>query len=250
MKDVSLKKKDKKPLGELIFGVHPLLELLKAKKRKLISIYTTRPEPKAWNDIKKQMPKYPVAIQYVKRDILHKMAGTTDHQGIVSWVQAFGYRKKFFNPEKHRFLVMLDGIQDPRNVGAILRSSYCTGADGIILIKKGSSGLTAVALKASAGLAEHMEIFVAPSAQSAVQLLKEAGYAIYTAVFDGQNATQCVYKQPLCLVIGSEGFGVSKSVLKDGIPVTIAQKEAAISYNASVAAGILLFLIGTQIGKI
>jgi len=240
------KKVKSKEVGELLFGVNPLVELLKAKRRKLITIYMTKPEPKAWNTIKKLMPKYPVPIQYVKRDILTKMAGTTDHQGFVAWVQMFPYRKKFFSPEKQKFLVMLDSIQDPRNLGAILRSSYCTGVQGVVLTKKGSSPINAVAVKSSAGLAEHMEVFVAPSAQSAVQLLKEAGYTMYMAVFDGQDATTCEYKQPLCVVVGSEGFGVSKNILKYGTPITLAQRTPDISYNASVAAGILLFLVGTK----
>jgi len=240
-------KKDKsKEVGELLFGVNPLVELLKAKRRKLIAIYTTKPEPKAWTIIKRLMPKYPVAIQYVKRDILTKMAGTTDHQGFVSWAQRFAYRKKFFDPQKQKFLVMLDGIQDSRNLGAILRSAYCTGVQGVILTKKGSCPLNAVAVKSSAGLAEHMDIFVAPSAQAAAQQLKDAGYAMYMAVFDGEDATAHEYKQPLCIVVGSEGFGVSKNILKYGTPITLAQRTPDISYNASVAAGILLFLVGTK----
>ena len=240
-------RKDKsKQIGELLFGVNPLIELLKAKKRKLIAIYTTRPEPKAWNTIKRLMPKYPVAIQYVKRDILTKMAGTTDHQGFVAWAQKFSYRKKFFDPKRQKFLVMLDGIQDPRNLGAILRSAYCTGVQGAILTKKGSAPLNAVAIKSSAGLAEHMDIFVAPSAQAAAQLLKEAGYAMYMAVFNGEDATKCEYQQPLCIVVGSEGFGVTKQILKYGTPITLAQRSIDISYNASVAAGILLFLVGEK----
>jgi 23S rRNA (guanosine2251-2'-O)-methyltransferase len=66
------------------------------------------------------------------------------------------------------------------------------------------------------------------------------------AVFDGEDATKCDFKEPLCVVVGSEGFGVSRNIIKDGIPVTIAQRSPDISYNASVAAGILLFLIGSQ----
>jgi len=241
------KKKEKAKLtGELIFGIHPLQEVLKSKRRKVISIYTTKPEPKAWKSIEQLMPKYPIPIQYVKRDILHKMAGTTDHQGIVAWVQKFPFRNKFFNPTKQKFLVMLDGIQDPRNLGAILRSAYCTGCQGVILIKKGSAPLNAVAIKASAGLAEHLEIFVAPSAESAVQLLKDAKYTMYMAVFDGQDANTCEFKEPLCVVVGSEGFGVSKNILKYGTPLTLPQRSSDISYNASVAAGILLFLVGTK----
>lgn len=236
----------KKQVGELIYGVHPLIELLKAKRRKLISVYTTKPEPKAWTKIQALWPKYHVAVQYVTRDILTKMAGTTDHQGFVAWVQAFPYRKVFFNAEKQPFLVMLDSIQDARNVGAIIRSAYCTGASGVIMIKHDAAALGGAAVKASAGLSEHMEIYVSPSPQAALVELKKAGYTPYLATFAGADATTVAYKQPLCMVIGSEGVGVSREILNEGIHVTLPQKTKDISYNASVAAGILLFLVATQ----
>ncbi len=243
-------KKKAKTIGELIFGIHPVIELLKAKKRKLISIYTTKPTPKGFKHIEQVLPKYPVPTQYVTRDVLHRMAGTTDHQGVVAWVQPFGYRKKFFDPQKEPFVIMLDGIQDPRNLGAILRSAYCTGVDGVILPKKGTAPLTATAMKASAGLAEHLAIMVVPSVQSAVQELKQAGYTLYLATFDGKDATACEYKLPLCAVIGSEEVGVSSSILQSGVHVTLPQRTEDISYNASVAAGILFFTIAKQKQKI
>src|SRR3989304_9912482 len=138
-----MKKKQevKKVQGELIHGVHPLLEALKAKRRKLISIYTTKPTPKAWEQLEREFPKYPFNIQYVARDVLTRMAGSGDHQGIVAWVHTFPYRKKFFDPAKAPVLVMLDGIQDARNLGAILRSSYCTNVDGGFITQKGSAPL-------------------------------------------------------------------------------------------------------------
>lgn len=243
-------KKQKNTTGELIFGIHPVIELLKAKRRKLITIYTTKPQPKGWSGIEKLLPAYHVPIQYVERDVLSRMAETTDHQGVVAWVQSFGFRKSFFSPDKNKFLLLLDGIQDPRNVGAILRSAYCTGVDGIILVKKGSSPLTATALKSAAGLAEHLEIYTAASTEEAVLLLKKAGYHIYLATFDGENALNTAFTLPLCLVIGSEGVGVSRSILKEGVGVTLPQKTADISYNASVAASLLTFLIATQHKKI
>jgi len=242
--------KKNKHKGDLIFGVNPILELLKSKRRKLIAIYTTKPEPKAWKSIERLFPKYPFHVQYVKREVLHKLAEATDHQGVVAWVQPFPFRKKFFDPNKQKLLIMLDGIQDTRNLGAILRSSYCTGVNGIILLKKGSAPLNAVAIKASAGLAERLEIFIAPSAQSAVQMLKDAGYNLYMATFDGEDATRCHYKSPMCLVIGSEGFGISKNILKFGTKVTLPQKSSDVSFNASVAAGLLMFLASRQIGSL
>lgn len=238
--------KKNKQQGELIYGIHPIIEALKAKRRKIISIYTTRPTPKAWSKIEKLLPERPIPIQYVSRDVLTNMAKTGDHQGIVAWVQTFPFRAKAFDPAKQKFLVLLDGIQDPRNVGAILRSGYCTGIDGVILCEKFGSPLNAPALKASAGLAEHLEIMVAQSSQSAVQTLKATGYNIYLAAFGGKNALEVEFQTPLCLVIGSEGEGIMPSVLKAGTQITLPQKTADISYNASVAAGILLFLVGTQ----
>ena len=178
------------------------------------------------------------------------MAQSSEHQGIVAWVQAFPFRSKPFDPTRQKFLVLLDGIQDPRNVGAIIRSAYCTGADGVILTQRGAAPLTAAALKASAGLAEYLEIMIASSAQSAVQQIKDAGYALYVAAFDGKNALEVQYQVPLCIVIGSEGEGIAPSIIRAGIQLTLPQKTADISYNASVAAGILLFLIGTQQKKI
>jgi len=244
------KTKDQKTVGELIYGIHPVVELLKAKKRKLITIYTTKPTPKGWSDIEKLMPHYPVPIQYVTRDILTRMVNSADHQGVVAWAQIFPFRKKFFEAGKQKFLVLLDGIQDPRNLGAILRSAYCAGADGAIITQKHSAPLSATAIKASAGLAERMEIFVAPSIEAAAQELTKAGYKLYLAAFGGKNAAQCSYDMPLCLVIGSEGQGISKNIYQYGTQITLPQRTSDISYNASVAAGILLFLIATQHGRI
>ncbi len=236
--------------GDVVFGIHPIIELIKAKKRKLLTIYMAKPEPKAWPQIEKLLPRYPVPIQYVPREVLHRIAGTTDHQGIVAYAQPFIFRKKFFDPEKEPLLVMLDGVQDVHNVGAILRSVYCTGFDGVLLTKKQAAPISGAVLKASAGLAEHVSIYEAPSAYAAVQELKKAGYTVYLSMFDGSSAATYDYQKPLCLVIGGEAFGISKDIASAGPHITLPQRTSDISYNASVAAGILLFLIATKMQKI
>lgn len=243
-------KKAKQAPGELIFGINPIVEVLKARKRKIISIYTTKPEPKGFVQIQNLMPVYPVAMQYVARDVLHRMAGTTDHQGVIAWVHPYGYRQKPFDGQKQPLLILLDGIQDPRNVGAIIRSAHCVGADGIILPQKNCSPLTGVAFKSSAGLAEHMQIYQPASSEAAVQELKAAGYAIYLAVFSGADLRTVAFNQPACLVVGSEGFGISSSLLRSGTHITIPQQSTDISYNVSVAAGIILFLMSSSLKRI
>lgn len=238
--------KKKQAPGELIYGINPIVELLKAKRRKITTIYTTRPEPKGWQRVMQHMPKYPIPVQYVQRDVLTKMVHTTDHQGIVAWVTSFPFRKKPFDKKQQSFVVLLDGIQDPRNLGAILRSAYCTGVQGVIITKRNSSPLNAVALKASAGLAEHLEIIETTSTGAIVQELQQNGYHIYVTSFNGKNAAVHTFEQPACLVLGSEGDGVSPALLKVGTQITLPQRSNAASYNVSVAAGICFFVIAQQ----
>jgi len=175
------------------------------------------------------------------------MAGTTDHQGVVAWTTPFVLRKKFFEVDKQPFLVMLDSLQDPRNVGAIIRSAYCTGANGIILCDKAAAPITGTVLKASAGLAEHMDIFIASSNKEAMLMLQKAGYTNYLSTLEkAKKISEVPLTLPLCMVIGNEGAGIAKSLLPYGVPVHLPQRTPDISYNASVAAGIFLFTIATH----
>ncbi len=187
-------------------------------------------------------------MNYVTREALANIAQTTDHQGVAGFAAPFTFRKKAFEPAKSKFLLLLDGVQDPRNLGAILRTAYCTNVDGVIITERNSSPLNAVALKASAGLAEHLEILMAPSAMAGAQAVNQLGYHLYlTALHQkSQNALSVTYQEPLCVVIGSEGTGISRELIALGTPIILPQKASDISYNASVAAGIILFHIATQ----
>ncbi|MGE0206322.1 MAG: TrmH family RNA methyltransferase [Candidatus Babeliales bacterium] len=236
---------------EVIYGAHPIIELLKAKKRRLLELYTSKPVPKAFKKIESLLPKG-LPVSYVNRDRLTALAGTTEHQGVVGLTTPCIIRKKFFEPDKQPFLLMLDGIQDPRNLGGILRSAYCTGVDGVIITQKASAPLNAAAFKASAGLAEYLDIYYAPSAKAAVLQLKQVGYAIYLSMLSdkAKTVTDVTFKQPLCIVIGSEEMGISSDIKADGQAIIVPQKKADISYNASVASGILLFLAATQLERI
>jgi 23S rRNA (guanosine2251-2'-O)-methyltransferase len=243
-----IKKKEK--FTELIFGIHPILQLLKVKKRPLGIIYTTKPTPKAWKLIEPLLPRG-IQVQFVPRAALTTMAGTTDHQSIVAYTTPFFFKKTFFDPKKDSTIVLLDSIQDTRNLGAILRSAYCTNVDGIILTQKNSAPLGAAALKASAGLAEHLAIYVVPTAAAAMILIKKAGYTPYLSLIDGKEHANAIrYDQASCIVIGSEDTGISNDIRSTGITITLPQKSKNDSYNASVAAGILFFLVATQKSRI
>lgn len=235
--------------GEMLYGAHPIIEMLKAGKRKLISIYTTKPYPKSWMRLAPYLPKSVPNIQYVSKDVLDRMTGTTEHMSLVAWVSPYKFANKMFSPTKYPLILLLDSIQDVRNLGAILRSAYCTGVTGVVLCKTNSALLTPAAIKAAAGLSEHLDIYVATSIKQAVIEAKQAGYSVYMAVLNGENAMKVEYKNPACLVIGNEATGILPSVRKDGILITLPQRTPDISYNASVAAGILLFVLSQKISQ-
>lgn len=245
-----VQKKSQPKYSDFVYGVHAVLELLTAKRRKVSMVYTTKHEIKSWSKIAQLLPSH-IQVQFVTREVLDNMSGTTEHQGIVLFVAPFPFEKSMFDSKVNPFVVVLDSIQDVRNLGAILRSAYCTGADGIVLCSKNSAPLTPAAIKASAGLSEHAKIFVTPSMGFALQELKHKGYELYvTTLGSGENAATIKFNKPAALVIGNEESGVSKEVLKSGIRVLLPQRRSDISYNASVAAGILMFLMGVQFNKI
>ena len=242
-------KEKSKNIKSILYGAHPIIEMLKAKRRKLYTLYTRKPLSKSWDRLKPYLPKTVPNIQYVEKNALDGIAETTDHMGIVALVSPYQFISKMFDPKKKPFILLLDGVQDVGNLGAILRSAYCAGVDGIILCKSNSAPMTPAVFKASAGYAEHLDIYVAASVKSAIQEITEAGYHLYMAVIDGKDATKVDYQTPTCLVIGNEASGIDKDVRKKGELITIPQRLPDISYNASVAAGILIFTIATHCKK-
>jgi 23S rRNA (guanosine2251-2'-O)-methyltransferase len=247
------KKNNSKEYNEMIYGAHSIIEMLKAKRRKLVSIYTTKQLPKSWDRLKRYLPSKISNIQYVDKSVLTRMAGTPDHMGIIAWVTQFKTIKKMFDSKQHEIVLMLDSVQDVGNLGSILRSAYCSGIKGVILCKKNSAPLSPSVFKSSAGFAEHLDIHISMSSKQAVNDIKKAGYNLYLAVVSNnsnkdkiQNAAGIIYKKPLCLVIGNESVGINKDFHKEGTLITIPQISKEVSYNASVAAGILLFSISSN----
>ena len=228
--------------SEVLFGPHALIECCRARRRRILSVYTTKPAPKAWRRVESHIPKH-VSVNYVSKDVLARMAGTTDHGGIVALVTPFTFTSSVFDPCKKPKVILLDAIQDVRNVGAILRSAYCLGVDGVVMCKKKGAPLSPVVFKTSAGLAEHLNIYQAPTMKAAVADLKKAGYVLYMAVVDGgDDARNVTFSKQWCMVIGNEAVGISKEIQKEGKLISLPQRRSDISFNASVAAGILLFL--------
>lgn len=145
-------------------------------------------------------------------------------------------------------VVVCDGLEDPRNLGAVIRTAECAGAHGVIIPRHHSAGVTAAADKASAGAAEHMLIARVANLTGALQELKKAGLWVYGAEADGGSALwHTDMKGPVCLVIGSEGQGLSRLVRENcDFVMTIPMAGRVNSLNASVAAALLLYEVVRQ----
>lgn len=203
--------------------------------------------------ILREAGKHDTIVQYVTKARLDQMSETKKHQGVIAQTAAFHYaevadlleaaRKKGEPP----FLLILDGIEDPHNLGAIIRTANLAGAHGVIIPKRRAVGLTAAVAKASAGAIAYTPVAKVTNISSTIQELKEQGLWFVCADMEGTILYDLDLKGPIGLVIGNEGEGVSRLVketcdLKAAIPM----KGEIDSLNASVAAGILAYEIVRQ----
>lgn len=172
------------------------------------------------------------------------------HQGLIAITSAYQYHDidEILALAESRgeapFVVILDGITDPHNLGAIIRSAECAGAHGVIVPARRSAGLSASAVKASAGAVEHIMVAKVNNLASTLEMLKSKGLWIYAADMNGEDFHSVNYDGGVALVVGSEGEGISKLILEKSDKIlSIGLKGKIESLNASVAAGILLFEI-------
>ncbi len=189
-----------------------------------------------------------VPTYFKSRAELDKIAKDSHHQGIVCKVkeiQTFDISYLVKHAKKLGLIVALDGVQDPHNVGAILRSCDCTGVDGLILTKHKSAGLTPTAIKTSTGAAYTVPVAVVTNLSKTLQQLKKEGYWIAgTDMDNARDYREGMYDSPTVLVIGSEGKGISPLVKKQcDYMISLPMVGKISSLNASVACAVVLYQI-------
>lgn len=179
---------------------------------------------------------------------LDRMSSGTVHQGVVAIAAAKEYvgiddiLEIARDREEDPFIVILDGIEDPYNLGAIIRTAECAGVHGVIIPKRRTALMSMTVEKASAGALEHMAVAKVPNLTAAVEQLKEAGLWIYAAEADGQALRETDMRGPAAIVLGSEGNGISQLLRsKCDFTVSIPLKGHINSLNVSAAAAVVLF---------
>lgn len=194
-----------------------------------------------------------VLVQKVSKQMLDHLADGIAHQGVAAHVSAHEYASvdDILQTAEERgedpFIVILDGIEDPHNLGAVMRSAECAGAHGVIIQKRRAVGLTQTAAKASAGAIEYLPCARVTNISRTLEELKEKNIWVYACDMDGQNYTGQDLTGPVAVVIGAEGSGISENVKKkcDGV-VSIPMLGHITSLNASNAAAVLMYEIRRQ----
>ncbi len=203
--------------------------------------------------IKREAAKQDCIIRYVERERLDQMSETGKHQGVIACAAAYAYAQveDILNRAKEKgeppFIFLLDNIEDPHNLGAIIRTANLAGAHGVIIPKNRAVGLTAAAVRASAGAINYTPVAKVTNLVNTIEELKKEGLWFVCADMDGTCMYDLDLKGPIGLVIGSEGSGVGRLVKgKCDFTASIPMKGDIDSLNASVAAGVLAYEIVRQ----
>ena len=203
--------------------------------------------------IAREARKHDTIVKYVPKERLDSMSETKSHQGVIAQVAAYDYStvedilKKAEEQGESPFIILLDNIEDPHNLGAIIRTANLAGAHGVIIPKHRAVGLTATVAKTSAGALNYTPVAKVTNLGQTMDELKEKGIWFVCADMDGEIMYRQNLKGPIGLVIGNEGSGVSRLIReKCDFTASIPMKGDIDSLNASVAAGVLAYEIVRQ----
>ena len=227
----------------ILIGIHPVAEALRARRpldRVLVARGAAGGRLQEIIDLARE---HGIPIRFEERPALDRVAGSATHQGVV----ALGAEQRYAGLEdiagNARLLVLLDGIEDPHNLGAIIRTAYAAGADAVVVPERRASGLTETVAKASAGALEYLPVVRVTNINRAIEQLKERGFWIYGLDERGdRDYASVTYNAPTALVFGAEGHGLHQMVRKHcDVLVRIPVAGKIPSLNVSVAAGVVLY---------
>ncbi|NLP36380.1 MAG: 23S rRNA (guanosine(2251)-2'-O)-methyltransferase RlmB [Firmicutes bacterium] len=193
-----------------------------------------------------------IPVIYRDKHDLDKLAATGNHQGVMAEVPPFKYTPiaELLEPKRGEapFLLILDHLQDPQNLGALVRTAYAAGCHGVVIPERRAAEITPAVVRASAGAVEYLPVAKVVNLARCIEQCKEAGFWVYGADMDGELLyTEGDYKGPVALVIGSEGKGLGRLVKeKCDFLVRLPMKGKLASLNASVAGALLLYEVYRQ----
>ncbi len=233
---------------DFVFGRHPVLEILQSEEgRRVNKLWLLKGGGgKPMEDILRLAKEKRIVFQWVERDRLNEMVRTANHQGVVARVSAFQYGSldELLSKGTPSPLILLDGIEDPHNLGAILRNAVFFGAAAVVIPRWRSAGISATVLKASAGAMEKIPLVQVTNIGQTILELKEKNYWVYGADGRGESLERVTMNDPFALVIGAEGAGLHRLVKErcDAL-LCVPGTGHMESLNASCASSVLLYEI-------
>jgi 23S rRNA (guanosine2251-2'-O)-methyltransferase len=241
--------------GELIFGVNPVKEALQGTRGAYSLYVQIGASDHRVEKIIKLAEQRGVPVHRRDKQDLTRMCASSHHQGIALEAEPFRYADlddllaSIASGGRDGFLLVLDGIQDPHNLGALIRSAACAGCDGVIIPRDRACGVTAAAEKASAGAVETIPVVQVTNIAQSLETLKKGGYWVYGLAGEaGQALYEVGFPGKVVLLVGSEGEGIRPLVRKHcDVVMSIPQYGGVGSLNASVAGGIALFEVARQL---
>ena len=236
--------------GDLIYGLRSVVEALRSKRREVYEVLDSVGD----EEVASEAATRSTRLRRVRRERVEELVPDAVHQGVVARVGPYPYSGlEELLVASDPLIVVLDGVTDPRNLGAVLRAADGAGASGVVVPKDRAVGVTPVTVKASAGASEHIRVARETNLRRALERMKEAGVWVYAAE-DAARVRATVYTDldlsgPVVLVLGSEGRGIRRLVREgcDGT-LSIPMRGAVSSLNVSVAAAVLLFEARRQRG--
>lgn len=235
----------------IIVGRNPVTEALRSGRE--IDKLMVSSEEGSMKKILALAKERRIPVMKVEKSAIDRIAEGKAHQGVAAYVSAYAYAEldDIFRIAEERgedpFVIILDNLEDPHNLGAIMRTAECAGAHGIIIPKRRACGLTEVVAKASAGAIEYMPCVKVTNIAQAIEELKERGVWVAACDMGGQEYYKADLKGKLAVVIGSEGFGISRLVKeKCDFVVSMPMVGRITSLNASNAAAVIIYEVRKQ----
>lgn len=227
----------------VLAGIHPVREALIAG-RPMDRVLVARGAGGARvQEIVDLCRKARVPVRFEPREALDRVAASAAHQGVVAFAAAYEWGSLDQLPESADLVVVLDGVEDPHNLGAIVRTANAAGAGAVVVPERRAAGLTDTTAKAAAGALEHVPVLRVGNVSQALETLKSRGFWIYALDERGDSIyTEVDYARPTALVFGGEGHGIHEHVRRHcDVVVRIPMAGRIPSLNVSVAAGVVLF---------
>ncbi|NLZ93576.1 MAG: 23S rRNA (guanosine(2251)-2'-O)-methyltransferase RlmB [Firmicutes bacterium] len=236
----------------MLTGRRPVLEALRAGTNIERIFVQKGSHGEAITEILSAAQEKAIPVEYCEKSFFIKNAGRGNHQGVMAVTPPFAYApfEELLTGRAGEapFLVILDHLQDPHNLGALVRTAYAAGCHGLVITQRRAAQMTEAAIRTAAGAAEYLPIARVVNVARCIEACKKAGLWIYGADMHGESLyTAGDYKGPVALVIGSEGAGLSRIVKeKCDFLVRLPMQGAVASLNASVAGALLIYEVYRQ----